>query len=539
MDKDDGYQPWTQPGPAAPVAGAALLRKAFGLVDLIAAAPGHVTPRELQALSGWPRPTLYRILGALAQHGFVRLDPTTQGYTLGYRPIELAQNVWSGSDLAAVASPELRRLRDMTGETAYLAVLQDGAMIALGKFEGPHADRSSARLGVRKPLHCTSQGKAALAFLPRAAREKLLARMRLDAYTPNTIVRKDVLRAQFATIRARGYAIEDEEILTGVRCVGAPILDAAGAPLGAVSVAAPTYRLTLERANALGPEVATVARHIRMQLRSGPAARDGWREVRLSSGQSAAARYAATPVWDARRGALMWIDAAAPRVFEQRDGVVRDFALDAALRPHALVLTPQDEAFILTESAPARFVNGQIARDGVPSALEGASAATSGGGHLWTAHLENGSGVIRRADGAATRTIAAVNADVRTLAWSEREACLYAADPKRGAIYMIDPRGETRVHSRVSPASGEPRALAVDPDGRLWIALYDGWSLARLSADGEIDAVLAMPAPRPTGLAFGGADGRTLFVTTARAGVSDETLRHSPASGLLFDLRVG
>ena len=140
--------------------------------------------------------------------------------------------------------------------------------------------------------------------------------------------------------------------------------------------------------------------------------------------------------------------------------------------------------------------------------------------------------------GAAFEPVATLKAEIGALAWSRGESCLYAADATRGTIHRIDARGDARLFSRVAPVSGEPRGIAVDGEGRLWIALYDGWGLARLSAEGEIDGVVALPAPRPTGLAFGGDDGRMLFVTTACEGVSAQALAHAPHSGLLFELRA-
>jgi hypothetical protein len=102
-DSGDGTaKTWRNDEPLAngAVPGAALISKAFRLIDTIGAAPGLITVPELVKATGWPRPTLYRILAAITAHGFVRFDPVAQGYTLGYRFLELAQNVWAAPDLA-------------------------------------------------------------------------------------------------------------------------------------------------------------------------------------------------------------------------------------------------------------------------------------------------------------------------------------------------------------------------------------------------------------------------------------------------------
>ena len=94
-----------------------------------------------------------------------------------------------------------------------------------------------------------------------------------------------------------------------------------------------------------------------------------------------------------------------------------------------------------------------------------------------------------------------------------------------------------RVLNCIPRVSGEPRGLAVEATGRLWVALYDGWTIARLSPEGEVDRIMALPVPRPTGIAFGGADGQSIFVTTARVGLTVEVLDNAPLSGRLLVVR--
>src|SRR6185436_1050200 len=88
-----------------------------------------------------------------------------------------------------------------------------------------------------------------------------------------------------------------------------------------------------------------------------------------------------------------------------------------------------------------------------------------------------------------------------------------------------------------------PAGLALDAEGGLWIALIDGWSVVRISGDGALTRVVGVPVPQPTGLAFGGADLQTLYVTTAREplareAIAADALASAPLSGRLFALRV-
>jgi sugar lactone lactonase YvrE len=115
---------------------------------------------------------------------------------------------------------------------------------------------------------------------------------------------------------------------------------------------------------------------------------------------------------------------------------------------------------------------------------------------------------------------------------------LYATDSSRGTVYILQVGTRApRILNRIPRVSGEPRGLAVDATGRLWVALYDGWSIARLSPEGEFDRITALPVPRPTGIAFGGEDGQSIFVTTARVGLPRDVLDNAPLSGRLLVVR--
>ena len=90
--------------------------------------------------------------------------------------------------------------------------------------------------------------------------------------------------------------------------------------------------------------------------------------------------------------------------------------------------------------------------------------------------------------------------------------------------------------ARIPRGAGEPRGLALDPEGRLWVALSDGWSVARLDAFGEIERVVGLPVPRPSGLAFGGPDRSHLYIATAPLGLPRDILENAPLSGRLLVL---
>ncbi|MCV9938294.1 SMP-30/gluconolactonase/LRE family protein [Boseaceae bacterium BT-24-1] len=525
------------------VPGTQLIGKAFRLIDLIGEAPGLVSATELSAATGWPKATLYRILAAVIAQGFIRFDPVAQGYTLGYRLLELAQNVWTAPDLAAVASIELQRLRDMTGETAYLAVPHDGAVLALGKFESPHDVRSAARLGIRKPLHCTSQGKAILAFLPEEVVDGLLARAPLERFTPQTITDPDYLKAQLRIVRSRGYAVEDQEILAGNRCVGAPVLDAAGRPVAAISVAGPTYRLTKERVEQLGPEIALAARNIGLALRSMPMKPALPKTAsQAHPTQAQPAFYGAHPIWDEPHTRLLWADRLAPCLYMTGGHRTAPFRPEPPEPIDGVALGRGGEALLVMGTRLVTIGEHERGSEIAAPELAGTSAlAVAPDGEVWAA-IQHGeeTRIARLTDDGSLHAGWVLRGHVGALVWSQDGKRLFAADAQRGTIHRIEANAPSpRLVTRILRVSGEPRSLAIDAEDRLWVGLFDGWSAARLTEEGEIERLLPLPVPRPTGLAFEAGAGGAMYVTTARIGLARDVLENAPLSGRLLTAHSG
>lgn len=514
-------------GPSAPQ-GTGLLTKAFDIIDLIAQHHGHIGTREISELTGIARPTLYRILSALTARGVVRCDPETHCYFIGYRTLDIAQQVWSSSDLTSVSAGELRRLRDVTGETAYLAVAEGNHVLSIGRFEGVHPHRSSAALGSLKPMYCTSQGKAMLAFMPPEKRERILALPR-ERLTEHTITDRAALEAELGTVYHRGYAIDDEEIVLGTRCVGAPVIDRDGAVIAAISIAGPAFRITHERVKALAKELTEVARVIGSQVAPKTPERPRSSEFFPVTKQPAFA--GASPHWDTARQSLWWIDRLAPAVFEsgsQGTRIVREFSS----RLDALVLSPWYGPFVFLGDSVARLRDG--AEFCAPAAVQ-AAAHIPGDGRLLLAvdsETEGSSLLVKMTHNGTFSPMTTLAGPVSDLVVASDGRTAYAASAERGTVVIADlATGKSRVLARMPAASGRPRSCTLDAAGRLWVALTNGWSVARIDELGEIAERLPVPVPNPTGLCFGGEDGRTLYVTTARIGLDRFDLSNAPLSG--------
>lgn len=240
---------------------------------------------EIAARTGLHKSTAHRILMALEYNGLIRQTPETGHYHLGVKLFGLGNQAVARLSLRDVAKPYLIRLMEETKETVHLAVLDEGQVLYLEKVEGPHALRIPSRVGRRIPTHCTSLGKAMLSCLEEPQVKQQLQGPRLKAYTPHTVKNLDQLLEDLAQIRQRGYAVDNEEIELGLRCVGAPIRDYSGDMVGAVSVAGPSARINLEKLPWLGAKVIHVAASISSDLGYDPSDRaehsPSMREVQL------------------------------------------------------------------------------------------------------------------------------------------------------------------------------------------------------------------------------------------------------------------
>lgn len=520
--------------------GTASLEKALDVLDAVGEAHTGLSQAELGARLGLPRTTLYRLLGTLVSRGLLRRDPLRRVYCLGQRCFEYARNSYGMPDLLAAAGAELRTLRDISGETTYLATLDGLEVVSLERCDGAHSQRSHAVLGQRKPLHCTSQGKAILAALPPERRDAMVRDIELSAQTPRSITDRRRLQAELRLTATRGWSIDDEEIMLGVRCCGAPIVDPLGQVRGAISIAGPSFRLSIERLELLGPEVAEAARRVGAQLgRTAVTRAQG--EARLIAGDWAF--EGAFPVWHDEAGVLLWADCLAPAV-HQADS--RGDRLLGRLEQPIQALLPRDRGAAVLSHEGWR----QIDFDGHWQPLPDVprrrfNAIADGMGTLW-ACLPDGErwrvaelSTAGRASGGWR-----LGEPASALAVDERTHTLIIATADNGAIYAARrDQNNLRRLATVPKGSGRLGGLAVDHTGGVWAALRGGWSVVRFAADGSMDRVLALPVPSPTAVALGGADGDSLFITSERQALSREALDAAPLSGRLFVLehasRVG
>src|SRR5919107_4355962 len=196
------------------------LERAFTLLELMAEDGGEVPLSRLAVGRGLPLSTIHRLVRTLVARGYVRQLPSRR-YVLGPRLIHLGDS--SSRTLGTWARPHLSSLVDSTGETANLAMLDGDRVVYVAQVPSRHSMRMFTEVGRRVHLHCTGVGKVLLAQLPAEQARRLLVQAGMPVRTERTVTDPDELLALLPAIAERGYAVDDGEQETGVRCVAVPV----------------------------------------------------------------------------------------------------------------------------------------------------------------------------------------------------------------------------------------------------------------------------------------------------------------------------
>lgn len=535
----------------------ATLAKGLDILNVLEASGAPLKLRQIMAALSLPKPTAHRILATLIAYGLVRYDANEATYQLGMRLFEMARRVWEDIDLRGAASAEMARLNEMTGESIALALIDDGTATYIDEVEGRHHLRERTRVGQRVPLLRTAIGKVLAAGLDQAARGRLIIDAARSETDRGRFADAAEVRAHLDLVNARGYALELEEHIAGIVGVAAPILDHRGVTVAAIGLTAPATRLGRERLHELGPLLIEATR--RASMRAGGAPRPVCTVPRPAAPVPAAVRVLArernligeSPVWDSARRRVYWVDICRPAIhwLSLDGGPVTTFRAGEmvtalAVSEAGLLVAAQSGISIVDPDTGAR-----VRRLGHPEPHIETNRFNDGkldpAGRFWVGTMaltvKPGAGSLYRMDGPGDFATVETGLTLPNgLGWSPDGRHMYVTDTADCTIYRY----------RFDAASGaicdrepfirfpadepaRPDGLATDAQGRLWVALWDGWRLACFAPDGRLEREVVLPVPRPTSCAFVD-DGRTLVVTSAAIRISEPTMAEAPDSGGLF-----
>lgn len=221
---------------------------------------------DLQKKLSLSKGTIHRYLSTLISRGYVVQNAKDRTYSLGVGAFQLASAVFDSHFLRESVRNHLEELRDLSGETVHLGVIDRGEVVYIDRVESAMPIRAKCDLGQREPLHTTALGKVLLAFRREEEIRALLTTSNLPGFTRNTITNTDVMIQHLALVRQRGYAVDSEEHSLHLHSFSFPVRDRAGEVIAAVSIDGPSFRFTLERITTLAGEFLGIAELISSHL---------------------------------------------------------------------------------------------------------------------------------------------------------------------------------------------------------------------------------------------------------------------------------
>ena len=210
--------------------------------------------------------TAYRILNTLVRLDYLIYNEETKRYKLSRKLLTLGFRSLNEHNLLETVLPRLRDLRDQVKETACFGVLGEEKGIFIEQAQGHHTFRFILSPGKSFELHCSAPGKAIMAYLPNTVRDRYLSYMKFERYNARTITDRDTYLEELEKVRKQGYALDNEEEMSGVICIGAPIFNYTGYPCGAIWISGPKDRLVKEVIRVSAESIRKVALNVSAEL---------------------------------------------------------------------------------------------------------------------------------------------------------------------------------------------------------------------------------------------------------------------------------
>ncbi|MGQ9370611.1 IclR family transcriptional regulator [Azospirillum sp. ST 5-10] len=242
------------------------LTRALNLMTILGRSERAMTLSELAGEAALSPSTTHRLLTTLQQERYVRFDQGARAWSIGVQAYVTGANFVKTRNLVELAKPRMRRLMEESCELVNLAVEDNGEALYLARVGGPRVVNPPAPMGDRALLHCTAVGKVLLAGMTEGQVQSILNQRGMRQFTRTTLSSLPALHADLAQTRVRGFAVDQEERVAGVRCVAAPVYDENARIIGALSVSGSNRRIGEGRVDQLGEMARRTAAAVTMEL---------------------------------------------------------------------------------------------------------------------------------------------------------------------------------------------------------------------------------------------------------------------------------
>ena len=536
----------------------ATLAKGLELLNILESSTNSMKLAEVAKIANLTKPTTHRLLSTLVDYGMIRFDSNTQDYRLGMRLFELSRKVWDEFDLRGSASAEMLKLNEITGESIGLAIIDDEAGVCIDEIESKHHLRERSRIGQRIALFQSAIGKALVTGLQHNTRTNFIDKLKPSFFKNSIYKSKFDLIAHLDLVNARGYAIEDQEQLTGIMGVAAPIVDHRGITIAAIGLTGPTERLNRERLHELGPTVIQATRRVSLIAGGSPRPIGEIPKpkkptyAKLQTLVETHNLIGEGPVYDKKTNQLYWVDICRPAIY--RLNLTNNNLTTISINEMVTALAIVPDGLLIAAQSGIKIINPDnskvIKQLGHPELNLPSNRFNDGKcdskGRFWVGtmaiNVNPNSGSLYRIDPNGEIHTMETNLTLPNgMGWSPDNKHMYLIETHDRRVYSYDFNAKTgEIQNRKifiefpNDQPGDPDGLAVDRDGNIWITLWDGWRISKFSPSGKLIEDIILPIPRPTGCVFGENGKNTLYITSARIRISEQVLRQAPLSGSVF-----
>lgn len=200
------------------------LERAITIIDLLSKYE-KLALSEISETLHIPNGTTFNILKSLNKYNLIERESGSKKFQLGFKLFQLGNKVTSIKKLREAALPFMRELTKESGETSHLGVLIENSIYFLEIVESPKTTKTRAIAGLSLPLHGPAVGKVLLAYQEDKIKNEILNQIELTKFTPNTITDLKKISDELGIIKKNGYAIDNEEVFLGTKCIAAPVFD--------------------------------------------------------------------------------------------------------------------------------------------------------------------------------------------------------------------------------------------------------------------------------------------------------------------------
>ncbi len=246
--------------------GIQVIDRAFDILEILSVEKEGLGVTEIGSRLGLHKSTVHRILGAMAQRGYIEKTGPKGVYKLGLKLVEISSVYLNSVELKTEARPFLSELAWSVKQPAHLAIFDGSDVVYIDKVELVNSMRLYSQIGLRIPVYCTALGKSLLSGFSDSEAASILSKTKFNKFTGHTILNKSEILRQISQVRERGWSLDDEEHEEGVRCIAAPVFDYRGQVAAAISVSGSLLVISPDRDEEIGRMVMETAFNISRRL---------------------------------------------------------------------------------------------------------------------------------------------------------------------------------------------------------------------------------------------------------------------------------